>query len=109
MRAATCLWCGAPSIEGHHLSGRGPDGAYLDDLIVPLCKSHHDLVHVLLRRLGIDWPPSGMPLLEYRVRRLAVHLDVSTRFGRPFSLVPPAARSGHDLLVEAADALAVGR
>jgi hypothetical protein len=76
-----CLWCGAAGCRGHHPTGRGPDGRYLDpDLTFPSCHDHHELSHDDWRALGIQdcehgqepgRPPSFIERVELRLRRLA--------------------------------------
>ena len=76
-----CLWCGAPAWRGHHPTGRGPDGRYLDpELRLPYCHDHHELCGDDWRVLGIDdskrgpAPARTLPLIErveLRLRRLA--------------------------------------
>ena len=77
-----CLWCGAGGCRGHHPTGRGPDGRYLDpDLKFPGCHDHHELSHDDWRTLEIDdseraqEPEQRLCFIErvaLRLRRLAV-------------------------------------
>jgi hypothetical protein len=40
-----CLLCPEPPEDNHHVTGRGPDGRYLDPKLVgPLCHDCHELV-----------------------------------------------------------------
>jgi hypothetical protein len=108
MRAAAesgCLWCGAQSVEQHHVTGRtAPGGEYFDPaLTTPLCVRHHAAQHVLLRRIGLDWPEPGGLALPYRLRRLGVALGRVADLRRPFVLSVPASLGAHALLIEAAD------
>ena len=109
MTGSGCAWCGARVVEHHHPSGRvEPNGPYLDgELVIALCKAHHALAHVMLRRLGLDWLPVATPPLPYRVRRLAVHVGHAASLGRPVVFEPAVAWGLHALLLDAADLLAV--
>jgi hypothetical protein len=76
-----CLVCGAAGCRGHHPTGRGPDGRYLDpDLTFPSCHDHHELSHDDWRALGIQDCEHGqepgqrlafIERVELRLRRLA--------------------------------------
>jgi hypothetical protein len=76
-----CLWCGAAGWRGHHPTGRGPDGEYLDpELRLPYCHDHHELSHDDWRTLEVhasgrsDEPERGLCFIErvaLRLRRLA--------------------------------------
>ena len=58
--------------DAHHLTGRGDDGAQLDDeLTADLCHDDHELNHDDLRRLNIDQPLRSSNVLERIERRLA--------------------------------------
>jgi len=65
-----CAVCGAQvRRDGHHLTGRGPDGRYLDpSLVAELCHDDHELVHDDLRRQHIDQPLQSENVLE-RIER----------------------------------------
>lgn len=55
-----CAFCGQRAKHAHHLTGRGPDHAYLHPrLTVDLCHRHHTLVHNDLRAQFIDTPLAG--------------------------------------------------
>ncbi len=76
-----CLVCGDPACRGHHGTGRGPDGQYLDpDLRLPYCHDHHELSHDDWRTLEIDDSEQSeepeqrlcfIERVELRLRRLA--------------------------------------
>jgi hypothetical protein len=78
---ARCLTCGATECRGHHVTGRDPDGRYLDpDLRPPYCHDHHELSHDDWRTLGIQNVARGQEAapqltlverVELRLRRLA--------------------------------------
>jgi hypothetical protein len=106
-----CAWCGALPVEWHHLTGRtSPDGEYFDPaLTIPLCVRHHAAQHVLLRRLGHDWPEPGELTLPYRLRRMGIALGRAVDLGRPFVLTSSAAQGAQALLLEAADQLDAAR
>jgi hypothetical protein len=67
--------------RGHHPTGRGPDGRYLDpNLKLPYCHDHHELSHDDWRALWIDdserdrQPERRLTFIERverRLRRLA--------------------------------------
>lgn len=66
-----CVLCGGPSEQGHHVTGRGPDGRQLDDAFtVPVCGEDHDLLHNDLRRMGVDHPLKTTSVPEHIERRL---------------------------------------
>jgi hypothetical protein len=77
-----CLICGAGECDGHHATGRAPNGRYLDpDVKLPLCHDHHELVGDDWRTLGVgDRKPRNLPKqdlslieqVELRLRRAAV-------------------------------------
>lgn len=71
-----CAICGGAHERGHHLTGRGADGDYLDpDLVAPLCHSDHELVHEDLRQAGVDKPVGAVSIFEqvaYRLERVGV-------------------------------------
>lgn len=78
--AGTCSLCGQPAIDAHHLTGRGPDGAYLHpELTADLCHHHHETVHDVLRHQRLDNPPPAdgwtpLGLVEHTLRRVAVFI-----------------------------------
>jgi len=71
-----CFLCAKAVARRHHVTGRAPDGGYLDpDLTVGLCASHHVLIHEDLRSQRIDTPPIGGEWIEsaalaFRLARL---------------------------------------
>jgi len=74
-----CAVCGKRvRMDGHHLTGRGPDGGYLDDdLVADLCHDHHELVGDDHRQQHIYDPVQSLNVLErleYRLRRVATFL-----------------------------------
>jgi hypothetical protein len=84
------------------------DGEYFDPaLTIPLCIRHHAAEHVLLRRLGLDWPEAGTCSFDHRLRRLAVEFGRSADLGRAFVLSPASARGAQALVIEAAEILGV--
>lgn len=61
---------GQPAEEFHHVSGRGPDGHYLDpDLVVPLTRRQHVIEHQLWRAAGIDKVKGSVRVV--RLQRIA--------------------------------------
>lgn len=80
--AAACAICGKPAVDDHHVTGRGPDGAYLDpDLKTPLCHDDHELAGDDLRDEGLEKPLCAAPgptvsvvKVAYRLERAAVFL-----------------------------------
>jgi hypothetical protein len=71
-----CAICGGAACDSHHLTGRGPDGGYLDpELTVDECHDDHELLHEDLRQEGIDKPLRDANVFErvaYRLERAAV-------------------------------------
>ena len=90
MADTECCPCGQPAEDRHHLTGRGPDGDYLDpDLAVPVCHDDHELAGEDLRAEGLERPlraPSGpvtaVEQVAYRLDRVGVFL------GRVAEVVP---------------------
>jgi hypothetical protein len=75
--ACQCEVCRNASRErGHHVTGRGADGEYLDAVLkAPLCHDDHELCHEDLRNAGLDRPCQARTLVEqveYRLRRIAL-------------------------------------
>jgi len=108
----TCSLCGRRgAVQRHHLTGRiAPDGEYLDpDLVIPLCVPCHigcTGAHTLLRAVGREFPAEPADVLDHRLFRVALHLDVSANAERPFSLSPRPAHAFAGLLREAAAGMA---
>ena len=79
--SARCLVCSAEGCTGHHPTGRGADGRYLDpDLRFNYCHDDHTLTHDDWRALGLPDTEGGqgqsieLPLVErvyLRLRRVA--------------------------------------
>lgn len=74
-----CAMCDKTAVDAHHLTGRDPDGCYLDpDLVVPLCHDDHELAHDDLRHADLDrpdpdqWSPSFG--VAFRLCRVALFL-----------------------------------
>lgn len=71
-----CAICGQPAVDPHHLTGKGPDGGYLDgELTAPTCHDDHELLHEDLRHDRIDKPLGDVSVFErvaYRLERVAV-------------------------------------
>ena len=68
---STCIFGDDPSDDPHHISGRGADGRQLDDdVVVPLCHDHHELIHDDLRLDGLDKPLRMDNPIDQTVRRL---------------------------------------
>ena len=64
-----CAFTGRVADNGHHATGRGADGRYLDPyLVVPLARGMHVVEHQAWRRLGIDDPEMIAPAI-LRLRR----------------------------------------
>lgn len=75
MTKHVCAFSGRAAEHGHHATGRGADGRYLDpDLVIPLTRRMHVVEHVALRRSGLD-DPTTMSSALLRLRR-AGHLFV---------------------------------
>lgn len=76
--AGFCALCGEPSDHAHHLTGRDPNGDQLhDEIVVDLCFDHHIYVHEVLRRAGVDTPPtawSRLACVEYVLGRIAAFI-----------------------------------
>jgi len=102
-----CVWCGACPVELHHVTGRmSSRGAYFDPSVtLGVCARHHSAEHVLLRRLGLDWPAPDVVPLAYRLCRFGTVLRRSHDLGRPFVLTPSSSHGAHLLVIEAAEAL----
>ena len=70
-----CLLCGAPSEDGHHVTGRDANETYLDPVFkAPLCHSCHELVGEDWNTVGVqDTAPaeSFLDSLELRLTRTA--------------------------------------
>ncbi len=82
----SCLLCGRPgSLHGHHVLGRGADGAYLGPWLVQLCSGCHqgaEGLHSRLRGLALDSPqaqrwPGPLGRAELGLRRVAVLVDLA--------------------------------
>lgn len=73
-----CAICGDDGEDGHHLTGRGPDGEYLDpELVTDLCHDDHELAGEDLRQEGLERPLTGTTAVEriaYRLHRVGVFL-----------------------------------
>jgi hypothetical protein len=73
-----CAICGGDPEDGHHLTGRGPDGEYLDpNLIADLCHDDHELAGEDLRQDGLEKPLAGTTIVErvsYQLHRVGVFL-----------------------------------
>ena len=83
-----CVFCDRVAVDRHHITGRGPDGAYLDDEhIADLCHDHHEVIHNILRSQGIDTPPPDAEqtaLNAYAMHRDAVFVgQYGTRIADP--------------------------
>ncbi len=74
-----CAICGGSVERLHHLTGRGPDGRYLDpELQVGVCHDDHELAHDDLRHDGTDKPLRVVCVFEgvaYRLERVAAFLS----------------------------------
>jgi hypothetical protein len=74
-----CVWCDEAAVDGHHLTGRGPDRRYLNpDLVASMCHDDHELAHEDLRNAGVDTPPRGawssLRGVEFCLERAALFL-----------------------------------
>ena len=74
-----CSFCGEPSDDRHHLTGRDLSGVYLHDkATADLCHRHHELIHNMLRSQRIntvDKTSTGqLSLVGYVLRRLAAFI-----------------------------------
>jgi hypothetical protein len=73
-----CVITGEHAGRNHHVSGRGADGAQLDDeLSVPLTHDAHELVHEDLRNARLDKPLQANSIperVERRLRRFGLFL-----------------------------------
>ena len=88
---STCMWCNAPAVDAHHLTGRAPGRFYLDpELVVPLCHDDHELAHDDLRAARVDVPArrswSRLRAVEFRLERLALFLVEVVLDVRPFAV-----------------------
>lgn len=78
--AESCSFCGEPSDDRHHLTGKGPTRQYLHpELTADLCHRHHELIHDALRHQQIDKPQPGdgwnsLRFVEHTLRRIAVFI-----------------------------------
>ncbi|MDA8310249.1 MAG: hypothetical protein M0Z46_06485 [Actinomycetota bacterium] len=91
-----CSLCGAIGpVARHHLTRRPGRGVrYFDEhLTVLLCASCHSRVHQVLRVADLDWLPSGVDPLAYRLRTVAVHCEVFGTAGRDLVLAPSSAQA----------------
>lgn len=97
-----CIRCSRTGpLYRHHVTGRcTPDAAYLDPaLVVDLCGRCHDAEHVLLRRLGMEWPGQADVLL-HRVGRVEVLARRLAGVKRGLVLSPRSTAGLADLLGE---------
>src|SRR4051812_21341907 len=71
--------CGAPATRRHHPTGALGGRRLLDPpLTSGLCHDCHEAEHDVLRALGLEEPTRTLTFVEqveWRLRRLAVHLD----------------------------------
>ena len=74
----SCFACGSRAEDGHHPTGRGFDGRYLDPWFrTGLCHDDHELAHDDLRTAGLELARSGVGFLdslELTLRRLGTFL-----------------------------------
>ncbi len=102
-----CAFTGRSADHWHHVTGRGVDGLYLDDLVFPLARRQHVLEHQAWRRVGLD-DATQLPPSVLRLRR-AAHLWVRLGAHHGFDLVTLPAPSvlAHGVMMnEVADELA---
>ena len=100
-----CLYCGSDRPLHHHITGRDHEDRYFDpQLVSPLCHDHHQCEHDVLRILELDDVTrelSPVERIEWRIRRLAVHLQ-SVPMSAPLQArIVVALRSWADELAEA--------
>ena len=104
----TCCLCLASSIDQHHVCGRpSPASPYFSEITIPLCRRCHAREHVVLRRLGIEWLPTGISPLCHQVARLTVIVGRLADEGCPLVLDIGSTRALHTLLVETGEALTI--
>ena len=90
-----CLYGDGPAEHAHHLTGTDGAGAYLDpSLTVPLCRSHHILIHQIWNLLGVGDGSGGQPdrVRLQRIATLLVHVGECNPVG---SVAWPAETLSH--------------
>jgi hypothetical protein len=98
------MLCGQPADELHHVTARYA-GEFLDpELLVPLCKHCHDLVHRACREWGFE--AMGDPALA-RARRLQVLFVFAGYCDEPVLLSPEVCDAVVACLGRVAEALEV--
>jgi hypothetical protein len=102
--SARCLVCGSRDCVGHHPTGRGPDGGYLDrDLRLPYCHDDHTLVHDDWWTLRVQDPERGTePAGELA---FIEHVEVALRRGAATAARIADAHSEHAWIAAIARAL----
>src|SRR5437016_6562248 len=102
-----CVFCGAPSVAGHHPTGRDSDGRYLDpDFKVPACHDDHYLTHDDWYAFGLDNSAglrTSIEIMEMAMRRLGVLCARLTPQGEVFAGLARWFARNADLLRELID------
>jgi hypothetical protein len=95
----SCVACGRPADEAHHVTGRpSPDAPYFDpDFVFDLCREHHVSIHVVIRAAGLEWPDGDD--IRHRVHRTVAHFRWLADTRRSLSLTPESTRALGSLLI----------
>jgi hypothetical protein len=99
-----CLFCGAPSVHGHHPTGRlSPDGPYLDPgFVVPICRGCHGSEHAAWRDIGIDVVTDPVAA---RLLRLAWLIGRLVDLDRAEAITVDVLKGIHECLLRTVEAL----